>query len=190
MGMNFYQQSGSWLAGNVFPEVLAQVEQIMVDCMVKPKEVLVVIDENGEAVEEVFDDTETISVYETMRETLVYLTNVDKQGVDRVIQQRLDRVTQDKQFFSFDRLNKLCWALGSISGCMLPDEENKFVVTVIKELLNLCEKTSGKSNKALVAADIMYVVGQFPRFLTSHWAFLKTVVKKLAEFMHERHPGV
>jgi hypothetical protein len=30
---------------------------------------------------------------------------------------------------------------------------------VIKELLNLCEKTSGKSNKALVAADIMYVVG-------------------------------
>jgi exportin-1 len=58
----------------------------MVDFMVKPKEVLVVIDENGEAVEEVFDDTETISVYETMRETLVYLTNIDKIGVERVIQ--------------------------------------------------------------------------------------------------------
>ena len=36
----------------------------------------------------------------------------------------------------------------------------------------------------------MYVVGQFPRFLSSHWAFLKTVVKKLNEFMHEKHPGV
>lgn len=113
----------------------------MVDFMVKPKEVLVVIDENGEAVEEVFDDTETISVYETMRETLVYLTNIDKIGVDRVIQSRLDKITTDKSYFTFDRLNKLCWALGSISGCMLPDEENKFVVTVIKELLNLCEKT-------------------------------------------------
>lgn len=158
--------------------------------MVKPKEVLVVINEDGEAVEEVFDDTETISVYETMRETLVYLTNIDKQGVDRVIQTRLDKITQDKSYFSFDRLNKLCWALGSISGCMLPDEENRFVVTVIKELLNLCEKTQGKSNKALVAADIMYVVGQFPRFLCSHWAFLKTVIKKLNEFMHEKHPGV
>lgn len=54
--------------------------------MVKPKEVLIVIDENGEAVEEVFDDTEIISVYETMRETLVYLTNIDKIGVERVIQ--------------------------------------------------------------------------------------------------------
>ena len=70
------------------------------------------------------------------------------------------------------------------------EDENKFVVSVIKELLNLCEKTSGKSNKALVAANIMYVVGQFPRFLCSHWPFLKTVIKKLNEFMHEKHPGV
>lgn len=70
------------------------------------------------------------------------------------------------------------------------EDENKFVVSVIKELLNLCEKTSGKSNKALVAADIMYVVGMFPRFLCGHWAFLKTVIKKLNEFMHEKHPGV
>ena len=38
-----------------------------------------------------------------------------------------------------DRLNKLCWAMGSISGSMAEEEENKFVVQVIKELLNLCE---------------------------------------------------
>lgn len=36
----------------------------------------------------------------------------------------------------------------------------------------------------------MYVVGQFPNFLIGHWAFLKTVIKKLNEFMHEKHPGV
>jgi exportin-1 len=77
----------------VYPGILAEVENIMIEFMVKPKEVLVVIDENGEAVEEVFDDTETISVYETMRETLVYLTNIDKIGVDRVIQTRLDKIT-------------------------------------------------------------------------------------------------
>jgi exportin-1 len=53
--------------------------------MAKPKEVLVVIDENGEAVEEVFDDTETISIYESMRETLIYLTNIDTPAMDRVI---------------------------------------------------------------------------------------------------------
>ena len=30
---------------------------------------------------------------------------------------------------------------------------------VIKQLLNLCEDAQGKSNKAQVATDIMYVVG-------------------------------
>jgi exportin-1 len=36
----------------------------------------------------------------------------------------------------------------------------------------------------------MYVVGQYPRFLRAHWKFLKTVVFKLFEFMHETFPGV
>jgi CRM1 / Exportin repeat 2 len=44
--------------------ILEPVREIMIDQMAKPKEVLVVIDENGEAVEEHFDDTETISIYE------------------------------------------------------------------------------------------------------------------------------
>ena len=84
--MDFYSVlQGSYLSTNVLPEIFSQVEQVMVDFMVKPKEVLVVVNEDGEAVEEVFDDTETISLYETMRETLVYLTNIDKTGVERVI---------------------------------------------------------------------------------------------------------
>lgn len=57
----------------------------MIDFMAKPKEVLVVIDEDGEAVEEHFDDTETISIYELMRETLIYLTHIDQPSMDKVI---------------------------------------------------------------------------------------------------------
>lgn len=40
------------------------------------------------------------------------------------------------------------------------------------------------------AAATRYVVGQYPKFLRAHWKFLKTVVNKLFEFMHETHPGV
>lgn len=36
----------------------------------------------------------------------------------------------------------------------------------------------------------MYVVGQYPRFLKAHWNFLRTVILKLFEFMHETHEGV
>lgn len=126
--------------------------------MAKPNEVLVTINDEGEVEEEHFEDTETIFVYERMRETLIYLTNLDVNGMDQTIQGRLDAI-KNPAYFTFERLNKLCWALGSISGCMSPDDENKFVVMVIKELLNLCENTPGKSNKAQVATDIMYVVG-------------------------------
>lgn len=42
----------------------------------------------------------------------------------------------------------------------------------------------------MVASDIMYIVGQYPRFLKAHWKFLKTVVNKLFEFMHETHEGL
>ena len=54
-------------------------------------------------------------------------------------------------------LNTLCWAIGSISGSMQEEQENRFLVTVIRDLLNLCEITRGKDNKAVIAADIMCV---------------------------------
>lgn len=73
---------------------------------------------------------------------------------------------------------------------MPTESENYYLIQVIKELLTLCERKRGKDNKAVVAANIMYVVGQYPTFLKAHWKFLKTVVKKLNEFMHEKFPGV
>ena len=45
-------------------------------------------------------------------------------------------------------------------------------------------------HQAIIASNIMYIVGQYPRFLRAHWRFLKTVVNKLFEFMHETHEGV
>ena len=79
---------------------------------------------------------------------------------------------------------------GSISGALHEEDEKRFLVTVIKDLLGLCEQKHGKDNKAIIAANIMYVVGQYPRFLRAQWKFLKTVVNKLFEFMHESHDGV
>ncbi len=85
-GMNFgHLLNNSYMHTQVYPLVLEPIREIMINLMAKPKEVLVVIDENGEAVEEHFDDTETISIYDTMRETLIFLTNIDTPAMDRVI---------------------------------------------------------------------------------------------------------
>ncbi|CAD8153475.1 unnamed protein product [Paramecium pentaurelia] len=96
----------------------------------------------------------------------------------------------DGSEWSFDNLNSICWAIGSISGCLPEQDEKQFLIHTIKNLLSLCEVKKGKENKAVVAANIMYVVGQYPKFLRTNWNFLKTVIKKLFEFMKESFPGV
>lgn len=172
-----------------YAPILSEVRQVMISRMAKPEEVLIVEDENGEIVRETTKDTDAIALYKTMRETLVFLTHLDTANTENIMLSKLT-LQIDNSEWSWNNLNTLCWAIGSISGAMGEEEERKFLVTVIKELLQLCEIKRGKDNKAVVASNIMYVVGQYPRFLRAHWKFLKTVVNKLFEFMHETHPGV
>ncbi|KAL1462770.1 hypothetical protein WDU94_014579 [Cyamophila willieti] len=172
-----------------YAPVLTKIRYIMVSRMAKPEEVLVVENENGEVVREFMKDTDSINLYKNMRETLVYLTHLNYTDTEQVMTQKLQQQVNGTEW-SWKNLNTLCWAIGSISGAMHEEDEKRFLVTVIKDLLGLCEQKKGKDNKAIIASNIMYVVGQYPRFLRAHWKFLKTVVNKLFEFMHETHEGV
>lgn len=173
----------------LYQEVLNKVRYIMISRMAKPEEVLVVENDNGEVVREFMKDTDSINLYKNMRETLVYLTHLDYANTERIMTTKLQNQVGGLEW-SWKNLNTLCWAIGSISGAMHEEDEKRFLVTVIKDLLLLCEQKRGKDNKAIIASNIMYVVGQYPRFLRAHWKFLKTVVNKLFEFMHETHDGV
>nr|NVI73648.1 embargoed [Cucujiformia] len=174
---------------NLYQDVLNKVRYIMISRMAKPEEVLVVENDNGEVVREFMKDTDSINLYKNMRETLVYLTHLDCVDTERIMTEKLQNQVNGSEW-SWKNLNTLCWAIGSISGAMHEEDEKRFLVTVIKDLLGLCEQKRGKDNKAIIASNIMYVVGQYPRFLRAHWKFLKTVVNKLFEFMHETHDGV
>lgn len=173
----------------MYEPVLTGARKVMISNMAKPEEVLIVEDENGDIVRETTKDTDVIAQYKTMRETLVYLTHLNCNDTETIMLTKLTEQV-DGTDWSWNNLNTLCWAIGSISGAMSEDEEKRFLVTVIKDLLGLCEQKKGKDNKAVIASCIMYVVGQYPRFLKAHWKFLKTVVNKQFEFMHEVHPGV
>lgn len=173
----------------LYAPVLSQLRYIMIGRMAKPEEVLVVENDQGEVVREFMKDTDSMTLYKNMRECLVYLTHLDCQDTDRIMTEKLHKQVNGLEW-SWKNLNTLCWAIGSISGAMHEEDEKRFLVTVIKDLLGLCEQKRGKDNKAIIASNIMYVVGQYPRFLRAHWKFLKTVVNKLFEFMHETHEGV
>ncbi|KAI9209722.1 CRM1 C terminal-domain-containing protein [Polychytrium aggregatum] len=177
------------LRKHIYQSVLSSLRVVMIERMVRPEEVLIVENDEGEIVREFVKESDTIVLYKSMREVLVYLTHLDVEDTEGIMTEKLSR-QMDGSEWSWDNLNTLCWAIGSISGAMNEETEKRFLVTVIKDLLVLCEMKRGKDNKAVVASNIMYVVGQYPRFLKAHWKFLKTVVNKLFEFMHELHEGV
>ncbi|XP_026401842.1 protein EXPORTIN 1A-like [Papaver somniferum] len=168
---------------------MSKLRLLMICRMAKPEEVLIVEDENGNIVRETMKDNDVLVQYKIMRETLIYLSHLDHEDTEHQMLKKLSKQLNGEDW-SWNNLNTLCWAIGSISGSMMEEQENRFLVMVIRDLLNLCEITKGKDNKAVIASNIMYVVGQYPKFLRAHWKFLKTVVNKLFEFMHETHPGV
>ncbi|KAH1219844.1 Protein EXPORTIN 1A [Glycine max] len=168
---------------------MSKLRMLMICRMAKPEEVLIVEDENGNIVRETLKDNDVLVQYKIMRETLIYLSHLDHDDTEKQMLRKLSKQLSGEDW-TWNNLNTLCWAIGSISGSMMEEQENRFLVMVIRDLLNLCEITKGKDNKAVIASNIMYVVGQYPRFLRAHWKFLKTVVNKLFEFMHETHPGV
>ncbi|PFH52443.1 hypothetical protein AMATHDRAFT_74235 [Amanita thiersii Skay4041] len=180
---------GMSLRKNIYSDVLSNLRLVVIERMVKPEEVLIVENEEGEIVREFMKESDTIVLYKSMRQLLVYLTHLDVQDTETILTEKLAKQVDGSEW-SWNNLNTLCWAIGSISGAMNEETEKRFLVTVIKDLLGLCEIKRGKDNKAVVASDIMYIVGQYPRFLKAHWKFLKTVVNKLFEFMHETHEGV
>lgn len=177
------------LRKHMYAEACSRLRRVIIEQMVRPEEVLIVENDEGEIVREFVRESDTITLYKNMREVLVYLTHLDVLDTEQIMSEKLARQIDGSEWL-WHNINTLCWAIGSISGTMNEDMEKRFLVQVIKHLLNLTEMARGKDNKAVVALNIMYIVGQYPRFLKAHWKFLKTVVNKLFEFMHETHEGV
>lgn len=186
-------QSGSYLEtsldSNLYRPLLSKVRLILIPKTAKPHEILVSIDDYGNIVRTHLKDTETLALYDLMRETLVYLTNLDPKDMQDIIMLKL-RKQMDGTDWSWTGISSLCYAIGSIAGTLSEEQEKGFLVQIIKDLLALCEGKRGKDNKAVIATNVMYVCRQYPRFLLTHWNFLRTVIRKNFEFMHEAHPGI
>eukprot|EP01084_Bolivina_argentea_P223787 378575_1 len=174
------------------------LRQILMKRLPRPKEVLVVRDDNNNVIKQEMRDTLMLTLHRQMSRILYMLSAIDPSDTRAVIGSKLSyfsgasagmkQKNNESQFFS--ELNSLCWSIGAVAGSMPQDVEKSFLVVVIKILLSLCEVQQSKNAKAMIASCIMYVVRKYPRFLKKHWKFLQTVVRKLIEFLAEKHPGV
>ena len=183
----------SYLYKNCYMKIIDLIREIICIKMTKPLEVKIDIDESGDITCDPTKNTIYQTIHENMRDTLVYLTFIDPYKTQNLLQtkinEQLDIANKLGKIEPY-LLNSISWSAGCISGAMPDMIEMHFLIVFIRVLLNLCEIIKGKANKAICASNIMYVVGQYPKFLNEHWKFLKTVVKKLFEFMHESFEGV
>ncbi|KAL0208195.1 hypothetical protein P9112_010782 [Eukaryota sp. TZLM1-RC] len=178
----------------LYSSYLDQARELLMDRMVKPEEVLITQNQDtGEWVKETLVDTEEVELHKKMKEALVFITHLNTEGTRASMDERLrlflERASQTTELDA-DSLNRLCWVGGAISGSMPIQIEKKFVIGILKKLLDLCNKFFDKTPRAIVASNVMYICSQYPRFLRSQSSFLETVCRKLFEFMKETHPGI
>lgn len=87
--------------------------------------------------------------------------------------------------------NGTIWSLCSLSYLLPETEESEFYIEVLRNLLSMAsDYDSERTVKAFIASSIIYVIGCFPRFFNKNRSFLKTVIKKLGEFMIEKEKAI
>ena len=133
--------NGVSLRKNSYSDILSNLRLVMIEKMVKPEEVswapstqltsqvLIVENDEGEIVREFMKESDTIVLYKSMREVLVYLTHLDVADTENIMTDKLAKQVRrgllaiahiqiDGSEWSWNNLNTLCWAIGSISGAM------------------------------------------------------------------------
>ena len=98
-------------------EILSKLRLLMICKMAKPEEIIIVEDENGNIVREAMKDNATLIQYRIMKQTLVYLSHLDHDDTESQMLEKLALQLNGKEW-SWNRLNTLCWAIGSISLTM------------------------------------------------------------------------
>lgn len=172
-----------------FSVILEDFKTVLIGRMPKPEEVLIIEGDFGEMTQESAEDTDAKNFHAKSKNLLSILTKRESLSTRKVLLKKMENMI-NHQNPSKKILNTLSWSVGAISEILPPKIEDDFLIIIIKDLLFLCEIKKGKENKALVASNIMYVVGQYPRFLKAHFKFLRAVLLKLFEFMHEKCLGI
>jgi exportin-1 len=73
-------------------EIFPVVMENHISKMPRPKEVLVIEDESGNVIQESYKDTESISLYETMKKTLITLAILDGKSMTNIILKILNQI--------------------------------------------------------------------------------------------------
>lgn len=115
MGVNGLQGAGapnpSMLANyplrkHKYGDILTNLRTVMIENMVRPEEVLIVENDEGEIVREFVKESDTIQLYKTTRECLVYLTHLDVFDTENIMTDKLSKQVDGSEW-SWQNCNTL-----------------------------------------------------------------------------------
>jgi exportin-1 len=182
--------------------VLGELAKVLILHMAQPPEVTISENEDGEIERADAKETAELDLYHSMSKCLQNITFVDRTLTEGSLLAMLRELTASVRAsvqagnpnWNSGLLSKITWSAGSIAGVTpSPDaevEERRFTFEIIRELLGLCNMHSTRTNRAIVASNVLFYCARHHRFLRSNHKFLRTVYKKLFEFMSEPTPGV
>ncbi|KAI8088858.1 armadillo-type protein [Halteromyces radiatus] len=175
--------------------LMADLRQLILEHMLPPDEVLLVEDDEGEVTKEYIKGSDTFVIFQSMGKVLSNLTQLDTQGTITFLQGKLISLTQSKQWTLMD-MNKLCWAIGSISGSMDEHVENSFLSLVLENLIQLLNDPLSSSSMVtseasyMIVSCLVYIGTRYIRFSDTHPIFLNLILTRLLQYMHDPLPVV
>lgn len=171
----------------IYAPILPLVRRCLIEKMQRPDDIIIDQDESGNVVRETRRNTQTLMIYSIMKECLVYLTVIDPDDTIAAIQNMIDYIIHNWQPEIYDRI---CWSVGAITRTLDFEKEKTFITRLLQVQLDMSRSTNNPNERAIIAAGIMHVCSQYPRFLQKFPTFLRTVVLKLFDFMHQDVEGV
>ena len=185
-----HRERGSNLASaltEIYAPFLPKVRRCIIERMQRPDEVIIVEDESGNVTREQQRSTLTLMLHSIMKECLVLLTAIDQEDTLNAIQDLIARLSN---MWSPAIYNSICWSVGAITRTLDIETERGFITKLLRIQLDMCKNQNDPNIRAIIATGIMYVCSKYPRFLQKFPVFLRTVVEKLFEFMHQNVEGV
>ncbi len=161
----------------------------LISKMPKPKEVYIVIDEDGLPREETMVNTEKSSLYPTMREIFRKFAVINWNALEHTLKFKMGMMVNTSEF-SYSSINSLCWTSGCFARILPLSTEKNFFVHILRTLLELVKQKNDLDDKIVIASNIMHIVCEYENFFRDSPAFLAIVIKKTFDFIKEKNPGV
>lgn len=168
----------------------------MIQNMVKPDDVLVIENDEGDISREFIKQSDTTALSKSMRHVFGLLTTLDPTYVQSLIRQQLEQLQLEGNHavWSWDQLFRICWAIGMMSGAISEQQESQFLQTVLTgdlyQLLHREEAANNLDQQWVVASCMLYIATQYPHFLKSTWTFTSWLLQRVFAYMQSQQDGL